>query len=68
MFNNFGMTVAVHNLGGDLVKGHGRIVRPLGTLPVTIVIKEFNVLLHNIGKDWASGIPDDERMELRNGS
>jgi hypothetical protein len=68
VFNSYGMTVAVHNLEGDLVKKHGRIVRPLGNPPVTIVIEEFNVLLHNIGKDWAGGMPVDERMGLRNGS
>ena len=53
VLNSYGTTIAVHNLPGDLVRGHGRIVRPLGNPPVTIVIEEFNVLLQNMGKDWA---------------
>jgi hypothetical protein len=60
VLNSYGMTVAVHNLEGDLVEGHSRIVRPLGDPPVTIVIEEFNVLLQNIGKNWAGRMPDTE--------
>lgn len=63
VFNLDGITSALHNSQAALERPARRVIRSVGTPPVTFAFEELESLLKSIGSDWATGDATTEESD-----